>query len=149
GRAVKPLPLTLDTDPGVLVGPMSVGATSLSVASHDRGTDGLPLTHVVRIDGDHVVDVKDFKAEIISIAEGEGARWALTRNPRAISGSKIPDTFLKRIGAVGDPVSITLPPGSEPVGPIAAVSGAVWVPVRDGVLQYDPTSLQLERTVDL
>ena len=40
----------------------------------------------------------------MSIAEGEGARWALTRNPRATEGS-LPDTFLKRIGPVGDPAS--------------------------------------------
>jgi hypothetical protein len=149
GRTVTPRPVTLDADPGVLVGPMSVGSTSLSVASHDRGTDGAPLTHVVRIDGTHVIDVKDFKAEILSITEGEGARWALTRNPRAISRSTIPDAFLKRIGAVGDPVSITLPPGSDPVGPIAAVGGAVWVPLRDGVLQYDPADAHFVRRIAL
>jgi hypothetical protein len=149
GRQVSLRPVTLDADPGVLVGPLYVGNTYLSAASHDRGTDGVPLTHVVRIDGTHVADVVNFKADIISITEGEGARWALTRNPRAISRSKIPDAFLKRIGAVGDPVSMTLPVGSDPVGPIAAVGGAVWVPLRDGILQYDPTSLALVRRIDL
>jgi hypothetical protein len=107
----------------------------VSFASHDRGADGVPLTHVVRIDGAHVVDVVNFKAPILSITEGEGARWALTRNPRAV-GTQLPDSFLKRIGAVGDPISVTLPTDSDPVGPVAAVGGAVWVPVRDGVLQF-------------
>ena len=75
----------------------------------------------------------------MSIAEGEGARWALTQNLRPTGGT-LPDTFLKRIGAVGDPVSTQLPHDADPVGPIAAVGGAVWVPVRDGVLQYDPAT---------
>ncbi len=148
GQVVKPQPVTLDADPGVLVAPVTVGSTAVSTASHDRGTDGLPLTHVVRINGTHVIDVVNFKAEIVSIADGEGARWALTRNPRP-TGGKLPDTFLKRIGAVGDPVSAQLPLDSDPVGPIAAVGGAVWVPLRDGVLQYDPTSLTLVRRIDL
>jgi len=66
-------------------------ARQIAQAVHDRGTDGTPLTHVVRINGGRVVDVVNFKAEIISITEGEGARWALTRNPRAISVGTIPD----------------------------------------------------------
>ena len=148
GRAETPRPVTLDADPGVLVAPISVGSTSVSTAGHDRGTDGLPLTHVVRINGAHVIDVVNFKGEIISIAEGEGARWALTRNPRATGGT-LPDTFLKRIGAVGDPISVQLPRDSDPVGSIAAVGGAVWVPLRDGVLQFDPTTATLQREVPL
>ena len=148
GRAETPRPVTLDADPGVLLAPLSVGSASVSTASHDRGTDWLPLTHVVRIDGRHVIDVVNFKAEIVSITEGEGARWALTRNLRATGGT-LPDTFLKRIGAVGDPLSVQLPRDSDPVGPIAAVGGAVWVPLRDGVLQFDPTTATLQREVPL
>ena len=148
GRDATMRAVTLDADPGVLLGPLYVSSTSLSTAGHDRGTDGVPLTHVVRINGDRVVDTVNFKAEIVSITEGEGARWALTRNPRATGGT-LPDTFLKRIGAVGDPISMQLPEDSDPVGPIAAVGGAVWVPLRDGVLQYDPVSLSLRRRIDL
>ena len=141
-------PVTLDTDPGVLLGPLYVTSTSLSSASHDRGTDAAPPTHVVRIDGSHVVDVVNFKAEIVSITAGEGARWALTRNPRAISVGE-PEVFLKRIGSDGKTVSQLLPSGSDPVGPIAAVGGAVWVPVRDGVLQCDVTDGHVVRLLAL
>ena len=140
--------VALDTDPGVIVPPVSVGSASVSTASHDRGTDGQPLTHVVRIDGTHVVDVVNLKADVVSIAEGEGARWALTQNLRATDAT-IPDTFLKRIGTVGEPVSTQLPRDSDPVGPVAAVGGAVWVPVRDGVLQFDPVTASLIRKITL
>lgn len=49
------------------------------------------------------------------------------------------DTFLERIPASNVPTSIPLAQDTDPVGPVAAVGGAVWIPVRDGVLQYDPT----------
>jgi hypothetical protein len=150
GAAVTPRPVRLQPDVGVLVGPVYVGRTSVSVASRDRGTDIAPLTHVVRLDAaNQIVDVENFKAEILSITEGEGARWALTRNPRAISKTDPSDAFLKRIGTVGDPTTVTLPPGSDPVGPIAAVGGAVWVPVRDGVLQFDAADGHYVRKLDL
>jgi hypothetical protein len=148
GRSETPRAVALDTDPGVIVPPVSVGSASVSTASHDRGTDGQPLTHVVRIDGTHVVDVVNLKADVVSIAEGEGARWALTQNLRAADAT-IPDTFLKRIGTVGEPVSTLLPRDSDPVGPVAAVGGAVWVPVRDGVLQFDPVTASLIRKITL
>jgi streptogramin lyase len=61
----------------------------------------------------------------------------------------MPQTFLKRITANGEVTSFDLPPGSEPVGPVAAVGGAVWVPVRDGVLQSDAASGKFVRHVDL
>ena len=148
GQEATPEPVALDADPGVLVAPVTVSSTAVSTASHDRGPDGLPLTHVVRIDGTHVIDVVNFKAEVVSIADGEGARWALTRNPRPTGGT-LPDTFLKRIGAVGDPVSTQLPLDADPVGPVAAVGGAVWVPLRDGVLQFDPATAALAREIPL
>ncbi len=103
---------------------------------------------MVRVDGTHVVDITNFKARILSITEGEGARWAITQNPRVSPGGTIPDTFLKRIPAVGDPTSQILPMDADPVGPIAALGGAVWVPVRDGVLQFDPSGT-LVRTITL
>jgi hypothetical protein len=94
----------------------------------------------VRIDNTHVVDVVTFQAtRMLSIAEGEGARWALTQNYELTGDGRVPDTFLKRIPASNVPASTPLPQNTEPIGPIAAVAGAVWIPVRDGVLQYDPT----------
>jgi hypothetical protein len=148
GKALTPTRVELDQDPQLLRAPVSVGATTLSIASYDRGPDGNVLSHVVRVDGTHVVDITNFKARILSITEGEGARWAITQNPRVSPGATIPDTFLKRIPAVGDPTSQILPLDADPVGPIAALGGAVWIPVRDGVLQFDPTGT-LVRTITL
>jgi len=138
GTLVTPTHVGLDADPHLLRAPVLAGAAALSVASYDPGPDGVALSHVVRITGNHVVDVVDFKAHIVSLAEGEGARWALTQNLRSTGGNRVPDAFLKRIPVGGDPISTQLPPNAEPAGAIAATGGAVWVPVRDGVLQYDP-----------
>jgi hypothetical protein len=145
GTLVDPTRVALDIDPHLLRAPVFVGTSALSVASYDPGPDGVALSHVVRIEGAHVVDIVDFKAHILSITEGEGARWALTQNLRP-TGGRVPDSFLKRIPATGDAVSTQLPLDSEPVGPIAAVGGAVWVPVRDGVLEYDPTGAFVRKT---
>jgi hypothetical protein len=144
GKTVSAQPVRLDQDAQLLRAPMSVGATALSIASYDRGPEAAALSHVVRVDGAHVVDVTDFKAHILSITEGEGARWVLTQNPGTTGGS-VPDSFLKRIGTVGEPTSVQLPQDADPVGPIAAVAGAVWIPLRDGVLQYDPSGAYVKK----
>jgi hypothetical protein len=148
GHVRAPRPVVLDAPTGTLRAPLYVGTATLSAASDDLDANGVPRSRVVRVDGSQVVDVSDFKAQVISITEGEGARWALTRNPRATEGS-LPDTFLKRIGPVGDPVSHQLPIDADPVGPIAAVGGAVWVPVRDGVVQFDAADGHLVRHLEL
>jgi hypothetical protein len=148
GTLVTPTLVTLDQDPHLLRAPVLAGATAFSVASYDAGADGAALSHVVRIEGTDVRDIVDFKARILSIAEGEGARWALTQNLRASPGGRVPDTFLKRIDVAGDSLSTLLPLDADPVGPIAAVGGAVWVPVRDGVLQYG-TNAQFVDKIDL
>jgi hypothetical protein len=136
GTDVTPKRVTLDTDAHLLSAPVLAGAQALSVASYDdAGPDGVALSHVVRIEGSHVIDIVDLKAHILSIAEGEGARWVLTQNLRPTGGT-VPDAFLKRVTGT-DVQSVALPLDADPVGPIAAVGGAVWVPVRDGVLQYD------------
>ncbi len=150
GEVVAPQPVTLDTDEGYLRGPLFVGSTALSVAGYDRASDAsytFPPSRIVRIDGSTVLDRIDLKAEILSITEGEGARWAITRNPPTEDGSP-PQTFLKRIAADGTVASTALPDGSVPNGPVAAVGGAVWVPLRDGVVQFD-TSGERVRTIGL
>ena len=140
--------VALDADPGVLVAPVSVG-TRVAVDGEPRPRGRWPPADARGADQRHPRGRRrDFKAEVVSIAEGEGARWALTRNLRP-TGGKLPDTFLKRIGTVGDPVSIQLPLDADPVGPIAAVGGAVWVPLRDGVLQYDPATARSCASIDL
>ena len=151
GKGVTPTrPVMLDPRPRTLRAPLLVGtATAVGRRATTSDANGVAAfagrAHRRR---DRWSTSRDFKAQVISITEGEGARWALTRNPRATDGS-VPDTFLKRIGPVGDPVSHQLPIDADPVGPIAAVGGAVWVPVRDGVVQFDAADGHLVRHLAL
>jgi hypothetical protein len=145
GSTRTPTHVVLDQDAHLLRAPVLVGATAFSVASYDPGPDGVALSHVVRIDGAHVLDVVDLKAHVLSIAEGEGARWVLTQNLRPTGVGTVPDAFLKRVTGPGTPPSVQLPLNADPVGPIAAVGGAVWIPLRDGVLQYDPSGAFVRR----
>ncbi len=136
GRLATPKPVVLDADPGPLQGPLFAGSSALALASYDP-VESSTHSHVVRVDGTHVVDVVDFKAHVMSITEGEGARWALTRNLIPTGAGTVPDAFLKRIAADGRPTSVPLPRDADPVGPVAAIGGAVWVPTRVGVEQFD------------
>ena len=104
GRLVTPKRVTLDVATQLLRPPLLVGATVLSVASYAPGPEGNVPSHVVRVDGAHVVDIVNLKARILSIAEGEGARWALTQN-LSTTGGRLPDVFLKRITGAGEPAS--------------------------------------------
>jgi hypothetical protein len=146
-QVVEPRELGLDREVPGLRAPLLVGPSTLYVASDDAEPANAPGSHVVRVRGTHVVDVTDFKARVLSIAEGEGSRWALTQNHRPTGGS-VPDSFLKRIADDGTFDYTQLPLDADPVGPIAAIGGAVWVPVRDGVLQFD-TDLKLVRAIPL
>lgn len=137
GEVVDPARVSLSTDVHTLRPPMLVAPSGLMVASYDPGIEGVTPSHVVRINGADA-EVVDFKARILSFAEGEGAVWVLTQNHDPTNGHHVPDTFLKRVSASGAPISMPLPPETDLVGPIAAVAGAVWVPVHDGVLQYSP-----------
>jgi hypothetical protein len=147
GRVVEPERVVPEEDVHILRPPLAVGAGGVSIASYDPGVEGDTPSYVVRVDGDHVVDVVDLKARVLSIAEGEGARWVLTQNLSPTGGAR-PDVFLKRVTGPGVPSSVELPRDAEPVGPVAAVGGAVWIPVRDGVLQYDSSGAYV-RTIPL
>ena len=70
GKVVIPERIQLDQDVGLLRAPLLVGSTSLAVASDDPS--GGPASHVVRIDGTHVVDVVDFKARVLVARRGRG-----------------------------------------------------------------------------
>lgn len=145
GSRTKPTPVVLDEDAHLLRAPVLAGTIGLSSASYDPGVEGVAVSHLVRIDDDKVYDIVTFRAtRVLSIAEGEGARWALTQNYET-TGGRIPDTFLKRIPASNAPVSIPLAQDTDPVGPIAAVGGAVWIPVRDGVLQFDSAGASVRK----
>jgi hypothetical protein len=148
GASRAPTQVVLDQDPHLLRAPVSVGPGGVSIASYDPGLEGATPSYVVRVDGAHVVDVVDLKARILSITDGEGARWVLTQNRNVTNGGTVPDAFLKRVTGPGVPPSVQLPRDADPVGPVAAVGGAVWVPVRDGVLQYDTSGVYV-RTVPL
>jgi len=136
-RAVTPV--ALDPDQGYVRGPLFVTGATLSFAAYDRDGSSFrfPPSRIVRVDSAtaHEEGRVDLKAEVLSVADGEGARWALTRNPAPADG--LPDAFLKRITADGDVTSVLLPPGSVPVGRIVVGQGAVWIPLRDAVLRYD------------
>jgi hypothetical protein len=145
GAAHAPVPVVLEPDQGYVRGPLLVSGSTISLAAYDHegATFTFPPSRIVRIDARTFREEgrTDLKAEILSIADGEGARWVVTRNPRPPNG--LPDAFLKRIGADGAVVSKLLPPGSDPVGNVVAGAGGVWIPIRDGVLRYDPATLQL------
>jgi hypothetical protein len=151
GAVVVPRAVALAADEGYLRGPLYVGSSALSLAAYDRAANGtftFPPSRILRLDGTQLLDRVDLQAEVLSITDGEGARWAVTENPPTRDGT-MPQTFLKRITANTVANSQLLPAGSEPVGSVAAVGGAVWVPVRDGVLQFDPASGKFLRHVDL
>jgi hypothetical protein len=138
GTTRAPTQVVLDQDPHLMRAPVLAGSNGLSIASYEPGVEGVTPSYVVRVEGAHVADVVDLKARVLSIAEGEGARWIVTQN-HGLTGGTVPDAFLKRVSGSGTPPSVPLPPNADPVGPVAAVGGAVWVPVRDGVLQFDTT----------
>jgi hypothetical protein len=151
GTTRAPVPVALDPDQGYVRGPLVVRGATLSLAAYDHDDNGFhfPPSRIVRIDSRTFREEgrTDLKAEILSIADGDGARWVVTRNPKPPNG--LPDAFLKRIGPDGGVQSTLLPPGSDPVGRIAVGAGAVWIPLRDGVLRYDTTALQFTARYDL
>ena len=144
GTARVPVPIALDPDQGYVRGPLVVSGSTLALAAydHDGATFTYPPSRIVRVDTGTFREEgrTDLKAEILSIADGDGARWVVTRNPAPANG--LPDAFLKRIGADGAVVSKLLPAGSDPVGDVAVGAGSVWIPVRDGVLRYDTATGQ-------
>ncbi len=151
GVARAPVPVALDADPGYVRGPLVVSGSTLSLAAYDHRGDSFtyPPSRIVQLD-DRTFQENgrtNLQAEILSIADADGARWVVTRNPAPANG--LPDAFLKRIGADGTVTSTLLPPGTDVVGPVAVGPDGVWVPVRDGVLRYDPAVDRVVSRVDL
>jgi hypothetical protein len=142
GAVSTPEPVALDTDEGYLRGPLTVYGDTASLAAYDRDGSAFrfPPSRVVRIDTAtlHVVQRVDLKAEVLSIVDVGTVRWILTRNPAPANG--LPDVFLKRVSADGTVVSVLVPPPADPVGAISVTTSSVWVPVRDGVLRFDPAT---------
>jgi hypothetical protein len=139
-------------DEGYLRQPLLVNSAGIvAVAAYDRdgSTYTFPPSRIVRIDPDgNEVDRVDLQGEILSLADGEGARWALTHD-KTVLGPQDPEFRVKRIGSGGAVVSNAVPPGEQPAGRIVAGGGGVWVPVRDGVLRFDPASGVFESKIPL
>jgi hypothetical protein len=143
GRALVLEPLEITPDSGYVRPPVLPSGDTVAVSAYDR-TDGgftVPPSRIVRVESSdgRIRDRVDLEGEIVALADGEGARWALTRD-QVVDGPTDARFRVKRIAGDGTVASNPVPPGEEPSGTIAAGGGAVWVPVRDGVLRYDLTT---------
>jgi hypothetical protein len=140
GRALELEPLVVTPDSGYVRPPVLPSGDTVAVAAYDRTDTGftVPPSRIVRVSSSDggVLDRVDLEGEIVALADGEGARWALTRD-RVVKGPADPRFRVKRVAGDGTLVSNPVPAGEEPSGTIAAGGGAVWVPVRDGVLRFD------------
>ena len=136
-------PLALSADEGYARGPLLASGDVVTANAYDRDGNSFtfPPSRIVRFDAasGQVQDRVDLQGEILQLSDGEGARWALTRD-KTVLGPQDPEFRVKRIAADGSDVSNAVPPPNRPVGPIFAGGGAVWVPVADGVLRFDPAS---------
>jgi hypothetical protein len=143
GRPLVPEPLVVTPDEGFVRGPVLPAGDTIAVAAYDRTDTGFtfPPSRIVRVavPSGHVRDRVDLEGEILALSNGEGARWALTRD-KVVNGPLDPRFRVKRIASDGQVVSNPVPPAEEPTGAIVAGGGGVWVPVRDGVLRFDLTS---------
>jgi hypothetical protein len=146
--------VSLDPDRGYVRGPVVPSGEFVAVASYDRSDRSdrgftFPPSRVVRIDeGGRVLDEIDLQGEVISLADGEGARWVLTRDA-IVLGPEDAEFRVKRIGPGGDVASAAVPPGQQPVGALVAGGGGVWVPVADGVLRFDAANGAYAGRIDL
>jgi hypothetical protein len=131
--------VALNENEGYIRGPLLVQGDIVTAAAYDRVGDSytFPPSRIIRFDlRGHLRDRVDLKGEILSLAVGEGARWALTRDKEVLAPPD-PEFRVKRIGPNGDVASNPVPRGEQPAGDIFAGGGAVWVPVTDGVLRFD------------
>jgi hypothetical protein len=134
------LPLELEPDQGYVQGPLVVSGEYVALATYDR--DGaaikIPPSRVVRIDENgRVLDKVVLQGEILSLAEGEGARWVVTHDADNVANRQY---RVKRIAGDSDVASNPFPAGAVPSGPIFVGGGAAWVPVSGGVLRFDAAS---------
>jgi hypothetical protein len=143
GRAATVAPLPLSTDEGYVRGPLVATGSLVTAAAYHPDGDSFtyPPSAIIRFDGGtgHIVDRVDLQGEIEALSEGEGARFAQTRD-KTVTGPLDPQFRVKRIAANDNYVSNPIPPPNQPAGPLVAGGGAVWVPVTDGVLRFDPAS---------
>jgi hypothetical protein len=143
GRAATLTPLTLSSDEGYVRGPLVATGGLVAAAAYHHDGDGFtyPPSAIVRFDGatGKVADRVDLQGEVEALSDGEGARFAQTRD-KTVIGPQDPQFRVKRITPDDNHVSNPIPPPNQPAGPIVAGGGAVWVPVTDGVLRFDPAT---------
>ncbi len=151
GRPVPLRTVPVRPDEGYVTSPLQATGTTIALAAYERSGSGytFPPSHVVRVGpGGRVLDRVDLQGEILDLADGEGARWALTHDKEVI-GPQDPEFRIKRIGPDGTVASNSVPPGDVPAGDLVAAGGGVWLPVRDGVLRFDPVTGVLAARIPL
>jgi len=142
-------PVALTPDLGYVRGPLLQSGEYVALSTYERDGSGfkMPPSHVVRIDSaGRVLDEVVLQGEVLSLADGEGARWVVTHDADNVSPRQY---RVKRIAADNTVLSNAFPPGVEPAGPIVAGGGAAWVPVNGGVLRFDPITGAPAKTVPL
>jgi hypothetical protein len=143
--------IALRPDEGYVRGPLVAGDGVVWAAGYDRAgaTYTFPPSRVVAFDpaSGAVATRIDLRGETQSLTEGEGARWAVTRDKEVTDA----EFRVKRIelDGAGEPVTMPIPLEEVPAGPVAAGAGGVWVPVRDGVLRFDADSGEFAGKVEL
>jgi hypothetical protein len=145
GRAatVRPLPLSPSTAESYVRGPLTAAGDLVTATAYHPDGAGFtyPPSAIVRFDGatGRVTDRVDLQGEVEALSDGEGARFAQTRD-KTVTGPQDPEFRVKRITADDNHVSNPIPPPNHPAGTLVAGGGAVWVPVTDGVLRFDAVS---------
>ncbi|HZP28380.1 MAG TPA: hypothetical protein VFC99_05475 [Acidimicrobiia bacterium] len=143
GRAATVTAVPVPADEGYVRGPLLATGDLVAAAAYNRDGDSFtfPPSAILRFAATtgRVADRVDLQGEIEALSDGEGARFAQTRD-KTVIGPQDPEFRVKRIAAGGDHVSNPIPPPNRPAGPLVAGGGAVWVPVTDGVLHFDATA---------
>jgi hypothetical protein len=144
-------PIELAPGLGYVRGPLVQSGDGVSLASYDRDGRGgfkVPPSHVVRVDasGRAIGKAVQLQGEILSLAEGEGARWVVTHD-----GTNVATRLyrVKRIAPDNEVRSNEFPPDEAPTGSIVAAAGAAWVPVDGGVLRFDAATGSFVEKVEL
>ena len=148
GAVAKVTPVRVQPDEGYVRGPLFVQDGRLTFAAYNRVGSSweYPPSRIIRVRSDGTeIDRVLLEGEILSFTVGEGVRWALTHDKTVTDA----EFRVKRIAPDNTHSTSSLPLGEQPVGDIVADGGGVWVPVRDGVLRFDPVTGRFANKVTL
>ena len=131
-----------------LTSPVAATADGTWVAADDPAT-GNP-TRVVRVRPDGTIDAEiDLRGDVLSLADGEGAWWVLTRE-RSVDADGVAHRVKRVDPARPDQVvSNPVAPRDRPAGPIVVGTSAAWVPTEAGVARFDARRGAFVARVDL